>query len=113
MPTDQFAHAADQAHQAQDAVNDAADHGQKALNDAIGAAERTISEAAKAAEKALKDGIEMLRAQSKAYSENAGQHLDEAQRYVAERVKERPMTATLAGLGVGVLLGLLLSNRSK
>jgi len=39
--------------------------------------------------------------------------VEEAQRYVMERVKERPMTATLAGLGVGVLIGLLLSNRSR
>ncbi len=35
------------------------------------------------------------------------------QRYVVERVKERPVTATLAGLGVGLLLGLLLANRSQ
>ena len=39
--------------------------------------------------------------------------VDEASRYVSERVRERPITATLAGLGVGVLLGLLLAgNRS-
>jgi ElaB/YqjD/DUF883 family membrane-anchored ribosome-binding protein len=39
--------------------------------------------------------------------------VDEAQRYVVERVKERPVTATLAGIGVGLLLGLLLANRSQ
>jgi ElaB/YqjD/DUF883 family membrane-anchored ribosome-binding protein len=113
MSTDQFAPAADQAHQAQESANDAADHGQKALREAIAAAERVITDAAKAGEKALKDAIETLRAQTRAYGGNAGQHIDEAQRYVTERVKEKPMTATLAGLGVGVLLGLLLSSRSK
>ena len=45
--------------------------------------------------------------------DNAGEHFDEAQRYVVARVRERPLTATLAGLGVGLLLGLLLANRSK
>ena len=29
------------------------------------------------------------------------------------RVRERPMTATLTGLGLGLLIGLLLANRPK
>jgi len=65
------------------------------------------------AEKVLKESVETLKAQTRAYTDNAGEHFDEAQRYVVERVKERPVTATLAGLGVGLLLGLLLANRSQ
>jgi ElaB/YqjD/DUF883 family membrane-anchored ribosome-binding protein len=57
--------------------------------------------------------VETLRTQTRVYTDNAGQQVDEAQRYVLERVKERPLTATLTGLGVGLLLGLLLSSRSK
>ncbi len=110
MATDTLDHAADEA---KAAVNAATIKGEKALNEALAAAERTITEAAKTAERVLKEGVETLRAQTKVYSETAGQQVDDAQRYVLERVKERPLTATLAGLGVGVLLGLLLSNRTK
>jgi ElaB/YqjD/DUF883 family membrane-anchored ribosome-binding protein len=67
----------------------------------------------KAVEAAFRDGVEKLREQGKPIAENAGQQLDEAQRYVTERVKDRPVTAVLAGVGVGVVLGLLLSNRSQ
>jgi ElaB/YqjD/DUF883 family membrane-anchored ribosome-binding protein len=81
---------------------------QRALKESLAAAERRLSEAAKTAERVIKDSIETIKAQTQAYS---GPTVDEAQRYVVERVKERPVTATLAGLGVGFLLGLLLSSR--
>ena len=113
MPVDTLNHAANEAKAARGAAGDFADHSQRAFTEALNAAERAIAEAAKTAEKALKEGVEALRGQTKAYTETAGQGVEEAQRYVMERVKERPMTATLAGLGVGLLLGLLLSNRSK
>jgi ElaB/YqjD/DUF883 family membrane-anchored ribosome-binding protein len=109
MPTDLSEEAGDEA----PAVTEAAEQGQKALKEAIAAAERTVTEAAKALERAAREAIEMLRSQTKSYTGNAGQHVDEAQRYITEKVKERPMTAAFAGLGVGLLLGLLLSNRSK
>ncbi|HEY5105412.1 MAG TPA: hypothetical protein VII73_01430 [Caulobacteraceae bacterium] len=113
MPAETMNRAADEANQAKKAANSAADHSQRAFNDAISAAERTISDAARTAERVLKEGVESLRAQTRAYTDNAGQQVEEAQRYVIQRVKERPMTATLTGLGVGLLLGLLLSHRSK
>ncbi|HUO11416.1 MAG TPA: hypothetical protein VMU37_01545, partial [Caulobacteraceae bacterium] len=81
--------------------------------EALDAAERSLNEAVKRLEKMLREGIETLKAQSQPYRENAGQQFDEAQKYVVERVKERPVTATLAGLGVGLLLGLLLAGRSN
>lgn len=73
-------------------------------------AQRSFAEAAKKVEKAVADGLEQIRAQSRAYGDNAGQHLDEAQRYVVERVKEKPLVAAGTALGVGVLIGLLLAS---
>ncbi|MGI9169222.1 MAG: hypothetical protein ACR2FH_03480 [Caulobacteraceae bacterium] len=113
MPAQSLDHATDEARQARRDANSAADHGQRAVSEAIAAAERTIAEAARTAERVLKDGVETLRSQTRVYTDSAGQHVDEAQRYVMARVKERPMTATLTGLGVGLLIGLLLSHRSK
>ena len=63
-------------------------------------------------EKAVREGVETIRTQSEPYRENATQQIDEAQKYVVERIKERPVMATLAGLGVGLLLGLLMASRS-
>ncbi len=105
--------ALNEAKKSANAADSAVDHGQRAFAEAIGAAERTFSEAAKTAEKVFREGVESLRSQTRVYGEEAGQRVDEAQRYVLERVKERPVTATLAGLGVGLLLGLLLSSRNK
>ena len=122
MPTDTLAATSaanetptveDAAAKAADAISAATEQGKQTLQEALAHAERTISEAVKAAERALRDGIDKLREQSKPMTENAGQQFDEAQRYVTERVKERPMTAVLAGVGIGLVLGLLLSNRSQ
>lgn len=73
-------------------------------------AQRNFADAAKRIEKAVQEGVEQLRAQSRAYADTAGQQLDEAQRYMVERVKERPLAATGAAIGVGVLIGLLLAG---
>jgi len=110
MPVDTLKRVADEA---KDAADEAADQGQKAFKEVIAQAERRLADVARTAERALKEGVEMLRAHTRGYTDNAGQHVEEAQRYVVERVRERPLTATLAGLGVGLLLGLLLSNRNK
>jgi ElaB/YqjD/DUF883 family membrane-anchored ribosome-binding protein len=61
----------------------------------------------------VREGVETLRNQSEPYRETATQQFDEAQKYVVERIKERPVVATLAGLGVGLLLGLLMASRSE
>ena len=113
MPADSYRPAANEAQSGLKALDKAADHGHKAFDDIIAAAERAIAEAAKTAERALRDTVDRLREGGRGYSDAASQHLDEAQRYVRDRVRERPMTAAAAGLGLGVLLGLLLSNRAK
>ncbi len=76
-------------------------------------AQHVAREAWAAAERLLLDGIQTIRAQAKAYSDDPARTVDKAQRFVVERVRERPVTAALAGLGVGFLLGLLLSSRGK
>ena len=68
-------------------------------------AQRSFGEAAKKFEKVVSEGLEQIRAQSRTYAD--------AQRYVVERVKERPLVATGAALGVGLLIGLLLASGRK
>ncbi|HEY2482829.1 MAG TPA: hypothetical protein VGI30_11620 [Caulobacteraceae bacterium] len=111
MSTDTLEHATKETAAS---VASAIDKGQAALNEALATAQQKIAETAKVAEKALKEGAEALRVQTKAYRENASEQFDEAQRYVVDKVKERPVTAALTGLGVGLLIGLLLSsNRDR
>jgi len=73
-------------------------------------AQKTFQEASKKFEKVVNEGVEAIRAQTRAHADTAGQQLDEAQRYVTERVKERPLASAGMALGVGVLIGLLLSG---
>lgn len=73
-------------------------------------AERTFAEATRKFERALHDGLEQLRAQSRTYADTAGQQIDDAQRYVTGRVRERPLAMTGAALGIGVLVGLLMAG---
>ena len=73
-------------------------------------AKAMLADYARRAERIVQDGLETLRANSRVYVDSAGQQIDTAQRYVVERVKERPVTATMAGVGVGVLIGLLIAG---
>ena len=83
------------------------------LEDGFDGAKTTFLDAIKRIETALADGFETVRAQSRTYTDTASQSLDDASKYVVDRVKEKPVTATLAGLGVGVLIGFLLSSRGN
>ena len=82
----------------------------EAASDAVDHAEHSLSDAARRIEKAVTEGVEQIRSHSKAYASEAADHIDDAQRYVAGRVRERPMTATGLAVGVGVLIGLLLAT---
>lgn len=73
-------------------------------------AQRAFSEARVKIQQAVQDGLEQIRAQSRTYADSAGEQIEQAQQYVTERVRERPLAATGAALGVGVLIGLLLSS---
>ena len=76
-------------------------------------AQRAAGEAWATAEQLLVNSIQAIRAQARACSDDPGRTVHEAQRFVVDRVRERPVTAALAGIGVGFFLGLLLSGRGK
>lgn len=73
--------------------------------------ERSLAELAKRAEKAIKEGLAELKERSHDYADLAGEQFDTAQRYMVDRVQERPVAATLTALGVGVLIGYLIAGR--
>ncbi|MFZ5668421.1 MAG: hypothetical protein ACOY4K_02920 [Pseudomonadota bacterium] len=116
MPTnattpDPMAGGLGETEQAKSALKSAAKHAERSFVDAAEQTRERLADAAQRTQAAVRDGLDTLRAQTRAYADTAGQQLDTAQRYVVERVKERPVTATLAGVGVGVLIGLLLASR--
>jgi len=121
MPAETMTNAVDEAAEAQTSAKNAAQNaakaamesGQRSFAEALNVAERSLNDASKRVEKVLREGVEALKVQTQSYRENAGAQFDEAQQYVVARVKERPVTATLAGLGVGLLLGLLLAGRNN
>lgn len=102
-----MSNASDRAvNEAKAAANSAASSAQVLADDA----QRTFRDAAKHFERAVQEGVEQIRAQSRAYAETAGEQIDEAQRYVVEHVRERPLAATGVAVGVGVVIGLLLAG---
>jgi ElaB/YqjD/DUF883 family membrane-anchored ribosome-binding protein len=89
------------------------DKAAKIAADAAAETERSLAELAKRTEQAIKEGLAELRLRSRDYADVAGEQFDTAQRYVVDRVQERPVAATLAALGVGVALGVLLAGRRR
>ena len=84
----------------------AANSAEKTIKDT----ERTLRALAERLEQGVQDALEVAKTRSKVYADSAGEQLETAQKYVTEQVQERPLTATVAALGVGVLIGLLLSS---
>ncbi len=74
-------------------------------------------EFAKQARELFDEGVERLRTQiregGKDARDAAGDQLDSARLYVVDRVQERPLTITLAALGIGVAIGLLFAGGSR
>jgi len=91
----------------EEAVNAANDTAAKIAADA----QKAISEAAKRIEATVQQGLEQLRAQSRVYADVAGEQVDEAARVASEQIRARPLAATGAALGIGVLIGMLLASR--
>ena len=80
-----------------------------------GAADRQqqLKDMALKAEQKVRERADDLRVRARDYYEDAQDRFDTAQRFVVERVQERPVGATLAAIGVGVVLGLLLAGRRR
>lgn len=91
-------------------TDDAAAAAETAVAKLTAEAQRTIADAAKRIDAAVQEGLVQLRAQSRVYADRAGEGLDEAQQYVTEQVRARPLAALGAALGVGVLIGMLLGS---
>ena len=87
----------------EDAVNDVASAARSHFDQAIG-------DLADRAERVAQDTLASLRERAKPYMGDASEHIASAERYLVERVQKQPITTTLAVLGVGVLVGLVLSN---
>lgn len=72
--------------------------------------ERRIRELARRAEDAVRERAHEFRERAQDYYDDASEHFDTAQRYIVERVQERPLASTVVALGVGMVLGLLLAG---
>ena len=87
---------------------------QSALDDVTDAAhakfDQALGEFKGRAQSVAHETIESLRTNAQPYVETASQRLDEAERYVVEKVQKQPLTSVLAALGAGVLLGLFLAG---
>ena len=59
------------------------------------------------------DRLDGLRGQGREAAAMAGDQLEDARAFMVDRVQERPLTATLAALGVGFLLGVLISGSRR
>jgi ElaB/YqjD/DUF883 family membrane-anchored ribosome-binding protein len=87
-------------------ISETADQADKTLKET----EKSLRELVERTEKVLQEGFEVLRAQTRTYADTAGEKLDVAQKYVVERVQERPLGSAAAALGLGVLIGFILSS---
>lgn len=76
-------------------------------------AQRAIAEASKRIEAAVQEGLQQLSAQSRVYADAAGEQLDEAARLASDQIRSRPLAATGAALGIGVIIGLLLASTAR
>ena len=75
--------------------------------------ESLMSDLGQRLELAVKRALTTVQVQSKAYMHAAKEGVETAQHYVADQVRAKPVTAMATALGVGVLLGLLLSSGRK
>jgi ElaB/YqjD/DUF883 family membrane-anchored ribosome-binding protein len=87
---------------------------QPALDEVTGAAharlDQAIDEFKERAQSVAQETLDTLRTRARPYVDTAGARFADAERYVVERVQKQPLTTTLAALGVGVLIGLVLSS---
>lgn len=72
--------------------------------------DKSLREFAHRAEQAARESAEELRRQAQEYFEEGRHRLDEAQRILVERVKEKPVESALVTFGVGVIVGLILGG---
>ncbi len=72
--------------------------------------EAAVADLINRVEAMFREGVKALGAQSKPLIDNAEDQLEAAQKAVSDQVRNRPLTATAMALGVGVVIGLLISS---
>src|SRR3569832_964072 len=60
-----------------------------------------------------RERAEDLKTRARDYYEEATDRFDSALRFLVERAQEKPVAATLAAVGVGVILGMLIAGRRR
>jgi len=72
--------------------------------------ERRIRDFALRAEAAVRERAGEFRERAREYYDDAADQVETAQRYITERVQEKPLVSTLTAVGIGVVIGLLLAG---
>lgn len=72
--------------------------------------ERRIRDFALRAEAAVRERAGEFRERAREYYDEASDQIETAQRYVTERVQEKPLVSTLTAVGIGVVIGMLLAG---
>jgi len=85
----------------------------KATASAAAETTRAFKDLTNRAQGAIRGRYDDLKGPAREYTDYAGERFDEAQRYVVERINERPVAAAGVALGVGLVLGLLLAGRRR
>ena len=89
------------------------DEARKATADAAAETGRVITDLARRAQGAVHERLDGLGGPARDYIDDAGDRLEEAQRYLVDKINEKPVPAALTALGIGVVIGFLLSGRGR
>jgi ElaB/YqjD/DUF883 family membrane-anchored ribosome-binding protein len=89
------------------------DEARKATADAAAETGRALNDLAKRAGSAVQERFDELGVNPREYTDYAGQKVETAQQYLTDRINERPVPAALAALGLGVVIGFLLSGSRR
>lgn len=106
--------ATDAANAAADNAQDTLTHAKETLKSARNTLEegkRAIPELKQTAQRTISDQVDRLGGQARDAASAAGDQFNTAREYIIEQVQERPLSATLAALGAGFVLGLLFASR--
>ena len=82
------------------------------VSERTGHTRRSLRQAGRDAEELVRDRAEDVRRQSRDYADAAGRQLEGVQRRVSDKLREKPVTTTLALLGAALLVGAMFAARS-
>ena len=82
----------------------------KARAEAAAEASRAVGDLTRRAQEAVHERLDGIGGPARDYTELAGERFDEAQRYLVDKINEKPIQAAVTALGVGVVIGFLLAG---